>query len=409
MPDPGWYDDPLVPGGKRYWDGAAWTPNATGPGEAGSQPPAAGQLPAVNQPSGAGPSSGTGPIGGQSPPFEPIPAGVAATGGGPGIGGGVLAGGGFGDLSEWMNQTFRALRDYAAELFLLLFVIPAVFWAVGYLLLDRFVRDLDWAINDSLLDFDGVNASLLTLAGAAFVAMTVAWTLTMLAAHHMLYHAHRGGSPSLGPSLVVGLTRLPRMLIIGLVLTIAFGLILAIPPAIITFGVVNGGTSAFASVGLALVLGVVLTVLLVWLWVKTSFVWVSSAVVPFGTSSLNASFAVSRGRFWGAFARLGILVAMTTMLWSFIQVILQFAAPVLLFSQFDTDDRGRITIDGRDVSTINDPQFSDLLPNPFAALVYFGILVLISTLGQAVIASGTSALYVAVEQDGSVDGAATGV
>jgi Protein of unknown function (DUF2510) len=31
---PGWYDDPHVPGGKRYWDGSQWTEHAAGPGQA---------------------------------------------------------------------------------------------------------------------------------------------------------------------------------------------------------------------------------------------------------------------------------------------------------------------------------------------------------------------------------------
>jgi hypothetical protein len=31
---PGWYDDPNVPGGRRYWDGAQWTEHVVTPGQA---------------------------------------------------------------------------------------------------------------------------------------------------------------------------------------------------------------------------------------------------------------------------------------------------------------------------------------------------------------------------------------
>jgi Protein of unknown function (DUF2510) len=30
---PGWYDDPHVPGGRRYWDGAQWTEHVAAPGQ----------------------------------------------------------------------------------------------------------------------------------------------------------------------------------------------------------------------------------------------------------------------------------------------------------------------------------------------------------------------------------------
>lgn len=36
QPPAGWYSDPTVPGGQRYWDGAAWTDHAVGPTPAGA-------------------------------------------------------------------------------------------------------------------------------------------------------------------------------------------------------------------------------------------------------------------------------------------------------------------------------------------------------------------------------------
>ena len=40
LPAAGWYPDPTTPGGKRYWDGAAWTEKTVpvGNGVAGSLP-----------------------------------------------------------------------------------------------------------------------------------------------------------------------------------------------------------------------------------------------------------------------------------------------------------------------------------------------------------------------------------
>lgn len=38
LPVAGWYADPEVPGGMRYWDGAAWTQNRVPPPTAGGYP-----------------------------------------------------------------------------------------------------------------------------------------------------------------------------------------------------------------------------------------------------------------------------------------------------------------------------------------------------------------------------------
>ena len=37
-PVPGWYADPEVPGGMRYWDGSAWSPNRVPPPQAMGYP-----------------------------------------------------------------------------------------------------------------------------------------------------------------------------------------------------------------------------------------------------------------------------------------------------------------------------------------------------------------------------------
>lgn len=72
-PVAGWYPDPDVHGGQRYWDGGRWTDDRRTPAPPGGSPqPAPGSAPSARPPSspwGAGPgggSSGAGPGGGSS-------------------------------------------------------------------------------------------------------------------------------------------------------------------------------------------------------------------------------------------------------------------------------------------------------------------------------------------------------
>ncbi len=382
MPEAGWYDDPLVPGGTRYWDGAAWTPSAQGPGSPPELPPP--PTPTPSLPASSAP--GSGPIHGHSPPFEPIPASVAATGRSTSD----FGGGGLGDIGEWINQTFRGLRDNAIDLLLLLFVIPAVFWAVGYLASYELVSDLEWVDGEG---FSGLNASVGIIAAAGFAAMFLAFIVGGLAANHLLFGYHVGQTPSWMTSFGVGLMRLPRMLLIGLLLIIVVVVIMAVPALLISAGVYSGGSSLFALIGLTVVTSILAAPLLVWIWVKTGFVWVSAAVTPSGTSALRSSFEVSSGRFWSVLARMGILFSMSTFLSSVAQTIAQFAAPVVLFGQFETGPTGQLVVNGQELANLDQVRVGDLLPSPIGSLVYLTVFVLVSAAGQALIGSGLSSLY----------------
>jgi Protein of unknown function (DUF2510) len=45
QPPAGWYSDPSVYGGQRYWDGSAWTDHVAGPAHAAPQPQGAAYYP----------------------------------------------------------------------------------------------------------------------------------------------------------------------------------------------------------------------------------------------------------------------------------------------------------------------------------------------------------------------------
>ena len=389
MPEPGWYDDPLIPGGLRYWDGAAWTDAAQPPEtpdttDAGGSPPAGyGSAPGYDGAPGfgAGPGLGGGPSIGGSPPFGTLPPGASATG---------SAGfsGELGDLGDWLSQTFRGMRDNVVELAVLFFVLPAIFWAVAYLLFHQLAANLTWVENEG---FSGFDSGLLVAGGVALGATILASLVGSLAGHHLLYTSHIGQPTSLGSSLAVGLQRLPRMTGIVILLTLVFGLLLAAPTAILWIALTGIGARV-ALVLLAIIGFFGLIPAFIGLWVKTGFVPVSAAVTPSGTSAIRSSMEVSVGRFFSVFIRLGIIVAMASMLTSVVQGLIQFTAPAVLLSkvEFLEDD---VLISGRSIGSIDQLQLADVMPHPVAALSYFTLYFLVASLGSALVASGSAAIY----------------
>ncbi len=380
---PGWYDDPLVPGGMRYWDGANWT-------EAVQLPP-----PPLPPPPGAA----IGPSLGGAPPFEPLPAEAAATGDR------------FNDIGEWLNRTFRVLRDQLGPVALLFVAVPYGLFVPAYLALHLAVADVRWFVDDGRVD--GLDPGL-AVAGIVLIVIAVgAATVGYLGGHHHLYRAHLvdgGGGDQWRPewhhSLRVGLVRLPRFVGAALVAYGAIAVAAATPIALLVAIVIWEPASIGLYVLAAIALALATAVFLVWCWVKVAFLPVSAVVVPSGTSAIASSWRVSAGRFWPLLARLAILFALTATVSTVAQIIGQTMAPVVLFSQFEVDAAGDLLLDGRAVDTIEILRLGDALPNPFVAVLYFAVVSVAGAAVQAVSASALTALFADAEaRDGFGHGA----
>lgn len=405
MTPAGWYDDPLIPGGKRYWDGAQWTdhtqppPTPAPPGA----PPAG--VPPVG-PSGAGgqmgqvpAGTGTGfagqpgvpptapPIGGPSdgpPPFAAV--GVPhAPPGRP-----VYTGTGVNDIGDWIRRSFSRVFQQIGPM-TLLFLPPAIIGAVAYLLLDQGLRS--GVITDDG-DFFGFDGALLAAAGLVFAVSVLVWFVANLAQHHNLYAGHVGHEPSAGDSFFAGLRSTPRYLGILLLLYLIFLLVFAAVAAIIAGTGLLLGENADVLIGLLIVVGYIGGLALsLWLSVKLAFVTVGAVVIPRGTSVIRTSWDVTRGFFWGILGRQILLGLLTSMIGMVVYFVGYLGLIALVFSQFGFTDDGRITVDGQDIETLTVFEMSDFLPNPILVIAAFTILGYLMYLVQTVVYSGTTALY----------------
>jgi hypothetical protein len=280
------------------------------------------------------------------------------------------------------------MRDNVVELAVLFFVLPVAFWSVAYLLFHQLVANLTWTDGQGVSGFD---SGLLVVGIAAVVATILAGLVGSLAGHHLLYASHIGQPTSLGTSLAVGVQRLPRMIGIVVLLTVVVALLLAAPSGILWVAL-NGIGARVALVLLAIIGFFGLIPAFIGLWVKMGFVSVSAGVTPSGTSAIRSSMDVSAGRFFSVFIRLGIIVAMASMLTTVIQGLVQFTAPAVLFSkvEFFGDD---MLVGGRSIRNIDQLQLAEVLPHPVAALVYFMLYFLVASLASALVASGSAAVY----------------
>ncbi|MGI9597912.1 MAG: DUF2510 domain-containing protein [Acidimicrobiales bacterium] len=379
-PAAGWYDDPLTPGGKRYWDGDEWTEAVQGPAPS----------PTPGRPSG-GPPLGVGSaVSGSVPPFDPLPPGAAATGfgGHPGSGPGNAK---INDIGDWLSRSFGVMWEHRVPL-AILWLLPLPFWATALLAGQQAAARLTWDTDGG--DVSGFSAPL--VAGAVLLGLvaSVVSLVSHLGGYHYLYGAHVGRPTSWTASLLVGVTRQPRFLgLIVLVYGVAY-LAIALPVAVFFLAILGSSDVNVTLVVLSIVLLLAMVLFLIWFWVKAVvFIPVAAAVVPRGTSALTAGWNTSTGRFWPILARAGIMFALATTTSTVAQTIGQTMAPTVLFSKFEITAGNDLLINGRNIDNIDVLRLSDALPNPVGMLVYFMFIIFFTIVSQAITASATAALY----------------
>lgn len=360
MTEAGWYDDPLIPGGKRYWDGAQWTEHAQGP-----------------------PDSGSGQHQSGPPPFGP--SGFAAQ-----PAAATYRGAGINDIGDWLGRSFKVTFQQIGPVAIFI-AFQAAFFVVAYLLAHTALADVTIFRNG---DWIGVNSGLLALAGVAAAAGVLASLVTLLATHHNLYGAHVGRPPTIGESFGAGFGRLLRFIGISLLLYIAMYAVIAVAAAVIiglSVAVGEGGAALIVVVGLLVYLA--MFVFLMWIGIKFAFVTVAAVVVPRGTSAMRSAWNATRGHFWailGRFLLLGLIVGLMFMVPYLIAV---FTLPALLFSSFDFNEFGELLVDGQPINQLDAFIFGDFLPNPIATVIIITVLTMLFSLIQTVSYSGTAALY----------------
>jgi hypothetical protein len=370
MAEAGWYDDPMVPGGKRFWDGARWTEHA-------QAPPAA----APGNPGVAAAAGQAGP-----PPFDPTMA-YRGTAGGPNT---ALAAPsyrattGLNEIGDWLGRTFSVVGSNIVPLLLLL--LPhLILIAMAYLLFDQSLRGA--AVLDDSGQFIGVDSGLLWAAGALFALSVLVAFVTNLGVHHNLYAAHVGQKASAGTSFFAGLRALPRYVGVLIMLYVAF---LAAAAVVVAIGaglaVLLGDDAVGLLVAFAILGYVGLVVAMVWLSVKLSFITVGAVVIPRGTSVIRTSWNVTTGWFWAIFGRQLLLSLLLSMIFMAAYLVLYFSTVAFIVT------RG-LSIADESNETLNVIELADILPNPVVTVAVVGLFSAAIYLIQTVGYSGTVALY----------------
>ena len=336
MPEAGWYQDPHNPNQQRYWDGQTWTEHTHD---------APFTIPSAPQPD-------------HSPDYV-------------------------NDIGNWLGRSFKVLFANAAPVFILL-VIGLIPGMLSFYLIAQAIDGVSLSLDDAT--FSGVSSSAIVFGIAGILVASIASVAIGLAQSHLLHRSHLGLSTSVGQSLVAGLRGTPRYIgwsiVIGLAVLAAIvgGILLVVLGALI-----HGAVAAL--LGIAVFIGAIIG--LVWLWVKASFLNVSSVVGPPGDSALSESFGRSVGRFWPVFGRLLILALIGLAVGT---VVSSIAAPGYL-NGFEVGADGTPQLGGVPVEDLDEIVFTDLIPYDADFLVATVISSLLNGMVALFSRSGVTALY----------------
>lgn len=234
LPPPGWYQDPEGQPGLRWWDGSTWTQDRT-----------AAAMPAT-------------------------------------------PGNGMRDVGDWLNTSFRVVKERAGHFFTLIVALSVPTGLVVSYVMWEIFQDLTFSFDDAD-DLSGVvvtgpSAGLWVIAG---IVLVLSFLLSMALYGAMQRQAMAALIERPEPwskSLAEGLARAPKLL--GnylLLLLIMFGAMIGIA----ALGFISGGL---------IVLGVLAMIVVLFLAIGRLFVFIPSATCsPKGTPTLSTTLSLTKG------------------------------------------------------------------------------------------------------------------